>query len=89
MRINANLNASAVDGSLPTKRPAPATPSAAEGVSFSAADALDASMKNAPDVRAGSVELAKRLINDPQYPSPGVLQGVANTLAKGILSSGE
>lgn len=46
-------------------------------------------MKSAPDTRAGSVDLARRLINDPQYPSPGVLQGVAQTLANGIFSSGE
>jgi len=89
MRIDSNLNSGGVDGSVSPKRTPSAAQHDAEGVSFSSTDALDTSIKSAPDSRADAVSRARTLINDPQYPSPEVLRGVSNILAVNLGSGGE
>jgi hypothetical protein len=89
MRINTNFAANGVDATLSPRPAASAAPRATDGASFAGADALDTSMSMSPDSRPEAVDRAKALINDPNYPSPEVLRGVANLLAATTTPVGE
>jgi len=66
-------------------RQAPAPP-ASNSMSFENTQALEQTLKETPTVRPEAVEHAAGLLADPNYPSNEVLDGVAGTLARNILS---
>ncbi len=88
MRIDSNFNSGGVDGPGPSRRSAAGSRRNVDKASFAGTDALDTSMRVAPDVRAVAVENAKALIADSSYPSPEVTRGIAKLLAVN-LSGGE
>jgi hypothetical protein len=55
-------------------------------MSFENTQALEQTLKETPTVRPEAVERAAGLLADPNYPSNDVLNGVAATLARNILS---
>jgi hypothetical protein len=83
MRIDANselARAAKIQATVPPRK----TPTTPDMVDLGKTDALNATLKAAPDVRAEQVARAKVLIQDPGYPSAEVVDRVAKVLARNI-----
>jgi len=87
MRINSNIGSTRISGADTPKRSTPSASKPAEAASFQEADALDASLKSAPDVRADEIAIARMQISDVNYPPPEVIRGIAKLLADRISSN--
>ena len=83
MRVNPNPDPSEIAALQATtvKRQAPATP-ATDNVSLAGSQKLAEALKQTPEVRPEKVAEAKRLLQDPSYPSDAVLGKVAGLLAQ-------
>ena len=88
MRIDSNLNSRGVDGSIPPKRTSSVSRRTTDRTSFAGTDALDTSLKIAPDSRAIEVENARALIANPDYPPAEIIRNISTLLAA-KLKSGE
>lgn len=51
---------------------------------FTASDALDEKLREASDVRAEAVAMARTLINQTSYPPDVTIRGIANLLAASL-----
>jgi hypothetical protein len=89
MKIDTKLNAADVTNVTSAKRSTPVATTAADDSSFASSTALAAALKNTPDVRASSVDRARELINDPNYPSADTIKKLAGFLAGQLTSNAE
>jgi hypothetical protein len=61
--------------------------SAADGeTSFEQSSGLNAALSATPDSRADVVARAERLVADPSYPPPQVIERIANLLAANMIT---
>jgi hypothetical protein len=89
MEIDTKINTTGVNNLTPARRSVAAAPSAAPDSSFASSSALEAALKNTPDVRASEVDRARELISDPNYPSSGTINQLAGFLADKLTSTSE
>ncbi len=69
--------------SVKPKASAPAAAPEQSTVDFAASSQLLEKLQQLPDVRADKIAAAKALVNDPNYPSPAVLEKVADAISAG------
>jgi hypothetical protein len=85
MRIDTNSELSRVSN-IQAPTPPRKTATKPKMVDLARTEALNASFKETPEVRADQVARAKALIRDPGYPSAKVVEQVAEVLARRIRS---
>ncbi len=84
MEVNPNIRVAAaneISGQTPVKL---APPVPADQAAFAGSNAVNNALQQAPDVRAGKVEQAQQLVNDPQYPPLAMINAISRLLATGI-----
>jgi hypothetical protein len=86
MEIDTNINVSAVNKLIPTKRSSPAAQAVPADNSFASSAALEGALKSIPDVRAAAVDRARQLIADPNYPPAETISKLASFLAGKLTS---
>lgn len=89
MTIDNKINAAGVTQATAARASAPAAKPAAADTSFASSTAIETALKNTPDVRPSTVDRARELINDPEYPSAGTVTKLAGFLADKLTSSPE
>jgi hypothetical protein len=89
MEINPNRS---VDSVAPAAGPVKAKGAASveeSDTSFEQSAGLTAALSSTPDSRADVVARAEKLIASPSYPSPEVIQRIANLLAGSLIQGGK
>ena len=75
------MNVGAKSGMAQPARPRTAPKTVPDTDSLGGATGLEAALGNLPDSRLEAVALARQLISDSDYPSPGVIGPVSQFLA--------
>jgi hypothetical protein len=90
MEIDANMKWDAVNG-LPPATPSAtgAKPPAAQGDSFASSTALEAALKNAPDIRPDAVAEGRDLAGSDGYPSADTVKKLSDFLATQLQSDSD
>jgi hypothetical protein len=89
MEINTNMNVSGVNGFMQPSRSAAAAKTPPDTASFPGTSGLEAALGDVPDSRPEAVGLAKSLIDDPTYPSRGVVSQLAQYLTRNLASQNQ
>lgn len=84
MEIKASMNVSGVNGPTPPPKPAPSSKPASDSASFARSEAVNAALQNLPASRPEAVARAQQLINDPNYPSSGMVKQLSQFLTTNL-----
>ncbi len=85
MEINTRLDVAGIGGAVPPQRAVPAAVSAPpNGALFADSTNLETALRDLPDSRPEAVDRAKQLITNGEYPSPELIEKLANLLASNI-----
>lgn len=78
------MNAGGVNPLIPNRRTASTNNKPADRAAFASSAALEAALKDIPDVRPEAVDRARDLISDPNYPSADTISRLSTFLATNL-----
>ncbi|HEY3855028.1 MAG TPA: hypothetical protein VGO67_11585 [Verrucomicrobiae bacterium] len=86
MEINTSMKVSGVNGFTSSGRTSSAAKAVPDTASFPGTAGVQAALGILPDSRPDAVSRAQSLINDPNYPSAGMVHQLANHLTRNLSS---